>query len=122
MINKFEMMGSSPEKSKEFEQLSALMRDKNHIEGTSSKGAVYINKWPNGSIEVLVIGHNGVNTKFTISEGMDVIAEAEKPATKKSSHDDDGIERHQYLSPEFTLDDVLYSFKENTQEESDKKE
>jgi hypothetical protein len=113
-MNKFEM-GTGPEKSGEFEQLSSLMGGKDHVEGMSKHGAVYINKWPNGSIEVSVAGVKGINTKFTVSEGMGVRAEAEKPAIKKFSHEGGGIEEHQYLSAEFSLDDVLASFQQKTE-------
>lgn len=115
-MNKFEM-GSSPERSREFDQLNSLMGDKDHVEGISKYGAVSINRWPNGSIEVFVVGKNGVNTKFTVSEGMGVRAEAEKPARKKFSHEGGGIEEHQYLRPEFSLDGVLASFFDKQQYE-----
>ncbi len=108
-------MGPRPEKSREFDQLSSLMGGKDHVEGMSKYGAVYINKWPDGSIEVSVFGVNGVNTTFTVSEGMGVRAKAEKPARAKASYEGGGIEEHQYLSPEFTLDDVLASFQQKTE-------
>jgi len=109
MIN-FET-GHSKEKSTKFSQLSNLMGQKAHIEGSSSYGAVYINKWPNDSIEVSVFGINGVITKFTISEGKDVKAEAERPARMKDSPIGGGIVEHQYLTPEFSMEDLLSSFK-----------
>ncbi|MEW6407949.1 MAG: hypothetical protein AB1465_04640 [Patescibacteria group bacterium] len=114
-MNKFEM-GPSPEKSREFEQLNSLMGDKDHVEGMSKYGAVYINKWPNDSIEVSVVaGTNGVNTKFTVSEGMGVRAEIEKPARTKFSHEGGGTKDHQYSSEEFSLNDVLASFQQKTE-------
>ncbi|HPA25897.1 MAG TPA: hypothetical protein PLK76_04025 [bacterium] len=113
-MNKFEI-GPIPERAREFDQLSSLMGGKDHVEGMSKHGAVYINKWPNGSIEVFVAGSNGVNTKFNVSEGIGVRAETEKPARTKFSHEGGGIEEHQYLSAEFSLDDVLSSFQQKTE-------
>jgi len=115
-------IGGFPGEPREFRLLTDLIGSKDHIDGSCKYGAVSIHRRSNGSIEVTVVGkdrtktfiisENNKITTFTISESMEAQAVVEKPASSKFSYEGGGTEKNN-LIPEFSLNDVLASFREN---------